>query len=243
MRLKIKFQGKACQPYANYSQAIVNTSKTEREKGTYFELLIKDFLKNDPTYSPQFSGVWTYKDWAESQGIDSRDIGIDLIAGLREEDGFCAIQCKFYVEHHRIQKSDLDSFFTASGKKGFTRRLIVDSTSGAWSEHAETALSNQTIETQRIGLSELENSPIDWSAYAPSRPIKLKVKKTPRPDQNKAIKAVKEGLAQADRGKMIMACGTGKTFTSLKIAEEIAGSSKQSLVSGALTFLDVPNHC
>ncbi len=206
-----------------------NTSKTEREKGTYFELLIKDFLKNDPTYSPQFSEVWTYKDWAESQGIDSRDIGIDLVAGLSEEEGFCAIQCKFYDEHHRIQKSDLDSFFTASGKKGFTRRLIVDSTSGAWSEHAETALSNQTIETQRIGLSELENSPIDWSVYAPNKPVKLKAKKTPRDHQITAIDAVKKGLALADRGKMIMACGTGKTFTSLKIAEEIAGSSKQVL--------------
>lgn len=206
-----------------------NTSKTEREKGTYFELLIKDFLKNDPTYSPQFSEVWTYKDWAESQGIDSRDIGIDLVAGLSEEEGFCAIQCKFYDEHHRIQKSDLDSFFTASGKKGFTRRLIVDSTSGAWSEHAETALSNQTIETQRIGLSELENSPIDWSVYAPNKPVKLKAKKTPRDHQITAINAVKKGLAQADRGKMIMACGTGKTFTSLKIAEEIAGSRRQVL--------------
>jgi len=205
-----------------------NTSKTEREKGTYFELLIKDFLKNDPTYYPQFSEVWTYKDWAESQGIDGTDTGIDLVAGLSEEEGFCAIQCKFYDEHHRIQKSDLDSFFTASGKKGFTRRLIVDSTSGSWSEHAETALSNQTIATQRIGLSELENSPIDWSVYAPST-VKLKAKKTPRDHQITAIDAVKKGFALADRGKMIMACGTGKTFTSLKIAEEIAGSGKQIL--------------
>ncbi|ALQ51855.1 DEAD/DEAH box helicase [Nitrosomonas ureae] len=205
-----------------------SASRTEREKGTYFELLIKDFLKNDPTYSPQFSEVWTYKDWAESQGIDSRDIGIDLVAGLSEQEGFCAIQCKFYAENYRIQKSDLDSFFTASGKKGFTRRLIIDSTNGAWSEHAETALSNQTIGTQRIGLSELENSPIDWSVYAPSAII-LKPKKKPRDHQIAAIKAVKEGLAIADRGKMIMACGTGKTFTSLKIAEEMAGSGHQVL--------------
>lgn len=205
-----------------------SASRTEREKGTYFELLIKDFLKKDPTYSPQFSEVWTYKDWAESQGVDSRDIGIDLVAGLSEQKGFCAIQCKFYAENHRIQKSDLDSFFTASGKKGFTRRLIIDSTNGAWSQHAETALSNQTIETLRIGLSELENSPIDWSVYAPSS-VKLRPKKKPRDHQIAAIKAVKGSLAIADRGKMIMACGTGKTFTSLKIAEEIAGSGKQVL--------------
>jgi len=60
-------------------------SKTEREKGTYFELLIKDFLKNGPTYSPNFSDVWTYAEWANLQGIDSRDTGIDLVAKLTDE--------------------------------------------------------------------------------------------------------------------------------------------------------------
>lgn len=206
-----------------------SASRTEREKGTYFELLIKDFLKHDPTYSPNFSDVWTYAEWAEQQGIDKHDTGIDLVAKLAEEDGCCAIQCKFYDENHRIQKSDLDSFFTASGKKGFARRLIVDSTRRDWSEHAEHALSGQTIQTQRIGLAELENSPIDWSVYAPDKSVKLKAKKILREHQAAALDAVKEGLAQADRGKLIMACGTGKTFTSLKIAENLAGSGKQVL--------------
>ncbi|WP_047542110.1 restriction endonuclease [Methylotenera versatilis] len=136
-------------------------SKTEREKGTYFELLIKDFLKNHPTYSPNFSDVFTYAEWATLQGIDTRDVGIDLVAELAEGGGFCAIQCKFYDENYRIQKSDIDSFFTASGKKAFTRRLIVDSTRKDWSEHAEAALQGQSVSTQRIGLAELENSPID----------------------------------------------------------------------------------
>lgn len=206
-----------------------NASKTEREKGTYFELLIKDFLKNDPVQSSQYSEVWTYAEWADRQGIAKRDDGIDLVAQLAEEDGFCAIQCKFYDENHRMQKADLDSFFTASGKKEFSRRLIVDTTRREWSEPAENALSGQSINTLRIGLAELENSPIDWSIYTPSRPVKLKAKKTPRDHQIAAINAVKKGFAQADRGKMIMACGTGKTFTGLKIAEEIAGSGKQVL--------------
>ena len=206
-----------------------NESKTEREKGTYFELLIKDFLKHDPTFSPQFSDVWTYAEWANLQGIDSRDTGIDLVAKLSEDDGFCAIQCKFYEENHKIQKSDLDSFFTASGKKQFTRRLIVDTTRREWSEHAEAALSGQTVETQRIGLHELENSPIDWSVYAPNKPVKLKAKKQLRDHQIAALDAVEKGLAAADRGKMVMACGTGKTFTALKIAEKLAGSGKQVL--------------
>lgn len=205
------------------------SSKTEREKGTYFELLIQDFLKNDPTYSPNFSDVWTYAEWASLQGLDTRDVGIDLVAKLAEEEGYCAIQCKFYDENYRIQKADLDSFFTASGKKDFTRRLIVDSTRKEWSEHAESALDGQSIPTQRLGLAELENSPIDWSVYAPAKGVKLKAKNDLRPHQVNALEAVKSGLAEADRGKLIMACGTGKTFTGLKIAETLAGGGKQVL--------------
>ncbi|MDD2800018.1 MAG: DEAD/DEAH box helicase family protein [Methylococcales bacterium] len=204
-------------------------SKTEREKGTYFELLIRDFLKHDPTYAPNFSDVWTYAEWATLQDIDTRDVGIDLVAQLSDEEGFCAIQCKFYDENHKIQKSDLDSFFTASGKKGFSRRLIVDTTRKDWSEHAETALQGQGVATQRIGLAELENSPIDWSVYTPNKPVKLRAKKKLREHQSNALKAVEAGLETADRGKLIMACGTGKTFTGLKIAETLAGSGKQVL--------------
>ena len=86
-------------------------SKTEREKGDYFELLIKDFLKNDPVYTQQYTEVWTYSEWAKVQGIDARDTGIDLVAKLIDEDGYCAIQCKFYDEDHRITKRDIDTFF------------------------------------------------------------------------------------------------------------------------------------
>lgn len=204
-------------------------SKTEREKGTYFELLIKDFLKHDPTYSPSFSDVWTYAEWAAIQGIDSRDTGIDLVAKLAEDEGYCAIQCKFYDEDYRIQKSDIDSFFTASGKKDFTRRLIVDSTRKDWSEHAEDALQGQSVATQRIGFAELESSPIDWSVYSTNKAVKLQAKKELREHQQRALDAVKAGLSAADRGKLIMACGTGKTFTGLKIAETLAGSGKQVL--------------
>lgn len=208
-------------------------SKTEREKGTYFELLIKDFLKNDPTYSPNFSDVWTYAEWAatqgfNNQGISKQDSGIDLVAKLADEEGYCAIQCKFYDENYKIQKSDLDTFFTASGKKDFSRRLVVDTTRKEWSSLAEEALIGQSIPVQRIGLAELESSPIDWSIYQPNK-VKLKTKKQLRDHQTAALEAVKNGLSDADRGKLIMACGTGKTFTGLKIAETLAGSGKQVL--------------
>ncbi|BCH63691.1 DNA damage-inducible protein [Agrobacterium vitis] len=204
-------------------------SKTEREKGTYFEELAKVFFENDPQYVQRFETIWTYADWAKENDKDGRDTGIDLVAKLRDEDGYCAIQCKFYKEGHRIQKSDIDSFFTASGKRPFTERLIIDTTNAEWSEHAEDALRNQSNETKRIGLSDIEESPIDWTSYIQEKKVVVADKKALRPHQKEALEAVQNGFAEADRGKMIMACGTGKTFTALKIAESYAGIGKAVL--------------
>ncbi len=47
-------------------------------------------------------------------------------------------------------------------------------------------------------------------------------KKELRPHQSRALADVLARLKQADRGKLIMACGTGKTFTALKISECLA---------------------
>ena len=86
-----------------------------------------------------------------------------------------------------------------------------------------------------IDLTALENSQIDWTHYRPDRlgeqaPV-LKARKTIRAHQQAALERIRAGLATGDRGKMIMACGTGKTFTSLKIAEDrtIAGPGKRVL--------------
>ena len=208
-----------------YRQASV----TEREKGTYFEELICTYLRNEATYRDLYTKVWTYADWAREQGLDARDTGIDLVAQTQGTGEFHAIQCKFYAEDYRIQKGDIDSFFTASGKKPFTYRVIITTTTN-WSEHAEDALQNQQPPVSKIDLHDLENSQIDWAKYQPKKAPVLKAKKKLRvPDQTSALAKVERGLQTADRGKLIMACGTGKTFTSLKIAEKMAGAGKRVL--------------
>lgn len=119
-----------------------NSAKSEREKGTYFEELILTYLRHEATYRDLYSNVWTYADWAREQGRDGKDAGIDLVAKTRGTDEFHAIQCKFFDEDYHVQKKDIDSFFTASGKKPFTHRVIVTTTNN-WSEHAEDALQGQ----------------------------------------------------------------------------------------------------
>ncbi|WP_208442532.1 restriction endonuclease, partial [Bartonella raoultii] len=155
-----------------------------------------------------------------------RDTGIDLVAKLRHEDGFAAIQCKFYDAAYRIKKADIDSFISASGKKPFKRRVIIDSTITAWTDNAETMIRGQNIPVIRIGLSDLQQSPIRWEVFAAKEKIVLEDKKKLRPHQQEALRFVRAGLMEADRGKLIMACGSGKTFTSLKIAEDLAGAGK-----------------
>ena len=151
-------------PLTTLLDSFRTSAATEREKGTYFEELIGSYLQNEAIYRDLYSDVRTYADWAGEHGLDRRDAGIDLVAKTSGTGEYHAIQCKFYAEEYRVQKSDIDSFFTASGKKTFTHRVIV-STTNLWSEHAEDALRDQQPPVSKIDLYDLENSQIDWSRY------------------------------------------------------------------------------
>jgi predicted helicase/SOS-response transcriptional repressor LexA len=199
-----------------------------RDKGTFFEKLIAKYLLTDPEYANKLEKVWRWEEWDEcpDRGMDS---GIDLVAREIDTGNYWAVQCKFYDQEYNLQKTNIDSFFTASGKryningeyKPFNFRLIV-STTDNWSSEAEKALQNQTIETRRITLENLEDSPVDWDLFDIGNPedIKLKPKRILRPHQEEAIDAVVNGLHNNDRGKLIMACGTGKTLTALRLCEQ-----------------------
>lgn len=212
--------------------ALLNTyrsaSVTEREKGTYFEELICTYLRNEATYRDLYDKVWTYAEWAKEQSLSGKDAGIDLVARTQGTGEYHAIQCKLYAEDYKVQKKDIDSFFTASGKAPFSHRVIVATTNN-WGEHAEDALQGQQPPVSKIDLQALEDSQIDWAKYQPHQAVALKAKKQLREHQQTALNAVAAGLKDAERGKLIMACGTGKTFTSLKIAEQQAGKGKRVL--------------
>lgn len=199
-------------------------SDSERMKGSYLEQLVAQYLENDGVHAPQYTDVWLWRDWPDRPGnFTNKDNGIDLVAA-RTDGGLTAIQVKFYAPGYKIQKHDIDSFLSASSKKPFTNAVVVDTTEGDWSSNALEMLDDRIVPVQRIGLSDFRHSNIDWSTYdltAPTTP-KLFDKKQLRPHQHKAVQAALKGFEANDRGKLIMACGTGKTFTSLKLAERIA---------------------
>ena len=205
------------------------TAKSEREKGTYFELLCIKYFENEPAYADLFTKVQPYTEWAKEQGLTGKDTGIDLVA-TDKDGGFCAIQCKLYDADRKVSKSEIDSFLSAASKTYFKSRIIV-STTNEWSQNALDTLENQDPPVTKIDLATLANSVIDWARFLEKKEVVFKPKKRLRPHQSAALTNVKIGLydQKLDRGKLIMACGTGKTFTSLKIAEECAGKGKRVL--------------
>lgn len=207
--------------------AAFREAPSNSERGTKFEKLMVRYFELDPLLAQQYDAVWRWIDWPDRKG--KPDTGIDLVARERDTGEYTAIQCKFYEPTHTLRKEDIDSFFTASGKNPFTNRIII-STTDKWGKNAEDALEGQTIPVQRIGLAEIADSPIDWDVSMVDGDLQIDVSEAtrhePRPHQATAIEKVFDGFAAGnDRGKLIMACGTGKTFTALKIAERAAAEN------------------
>ena len=203
------------------------SNNIKRDAGTRFETLIKDWLTQDQSYCDLFSKVETFEEWASSHPEleqSGKDIGIDLVATLEDDpDAFAAIQCKFYDKDAVVPKSGVDSFIAASNRDYFKQRYII-TTNENWSENALTEMQNVTPPIQLVRRSMLASSRINWSVYLNTGKVVQQKKRSPRKYQEEAIQRVIEGFKTNDRGKLIMACGTGKTFTSMKIAEKMEGN-------------------
>lgn len=211
-------------------------ARSNRDLGDRFERLICRYLELDPIYAERFSNVWMWNEWPRKGKVG--DVGIDVVAEERATGEFCAIQCKFYLPEHTIAKEDIDSFFTASGKQLFTSCMIV-STTDKWGKNAEDALINQSKPVTRLTIHDLDASPIDWSKFSLRHPqaLSLRAHKKTREHQTAAIRDVVKGFSQGDRGQLIMACGTGKTFTALRVAEKMAPTGNVLFLVPSLSLM------
>ena len=174
--------------------------------GTAFEDLCAAFLTHDPIQSLELRDVKTFADWARERDLDQTDTGIDLVAELRNEPGFAAIQCKFLQTDKAIPKPEIASFLAASGRPEFRRRILIDTTGRPWSKNAENTLRDQAIPVQRIGLHDLKASPIQWADYVTSDgEIVRTPPKMARPHQQQAIDSALIHLeSPGTRGKLLM---------------------------------------
>ena len=212
-----------------------NNSFSEKDKGIRFERLMQAYLKTTALYVGLFEEVWLWMEFPYRDLFGGNDTGIDLVAKTYAGD-YWAIQCKCYAENSYIDKAEVDSFLSTSGRSfvvegetvTFAQRLWI-STTNNWSSTAETTIRNQNPPVARLSLNDLASDEVDWGKLEqgifgmPSRSEPFMIK----PHQQEAIDKAHEHFAinpatekpLHERGKLIMACGTGKTFTSLKIAE------------------------
>ncbi len=200
-------------------------------QGRTFERLMKRYLRQDPLYADRFSNVWLWSEWAALRSeFVGQDTGVDLVAEERE-GGYCAIQSKFHGPKTRISKPALDSFIAASAREPFTARMVID-TGASWGQTAERTVEALRPPCQVLRFNDLADRPVDWPDLGREEPEALQWRADAfrlRPHQRQAMKAVLNGFAGHSRGKLIMACGTGKTFTALAIAEELAGVGQNVL--------------
>ena len=209
-----------------------NASQTNRDFGTLFEDFMKIYFRYEPKFKNQYESVQTYKEWASEQKDhldlpNVKDTGIDLVATTFTGE-FHAIQCKNYEITHRMTQSDIDGFLANSSKTYFKHRIVV-STVVEWTQNADLMLQNQIIPVTTINLHDLNESSIDWNYFYDKKRVRYIEKKTLMEHQREALENTRSFFKSADRGKLLMACGTGKTFTSLKIAESVAGKGKMVL--------------
>ena len=203
-------------------------SFSERDKGERFERLMQAYLQTDPKYAYLFKKVWLWSEFIGKNDLGGQDLGIDLVA-LTFDGEYWAIQCKCFQETSVIDKAAVDSFISTSSRTfkdegmktvQFSHRLWI-STSNRWGPNATETIKNQHIPFTRLNLYDLQEAPVDWEKL--DKGISGEVSRTPkkqlRQHQLEALEKTHEHFKTADRGKLIMACGTGKTFNALRIAE------------------------
>lgn len=219
---------------------IRNTSPDTRTMGTKFEKLIARYLVSDPLQKQMYAKVYMWSDFpkddlnAQGYELHNKDTGIDLVA-VTHNGEYHAVQCKMYDADHNLTMSDLKGFMTLSGKTCFSSRVIVTTVLN-WTDDLDKALAHQSKPLIRINLQELDESLIDWNQYILKDSVVLKDKKELRPHQRDAFNKTMEHMVVngGDRGRIIMACGTGKTITSIRIAEKL-------VPDGGLVLVAVPS--
>ena len=208
---------------ASLPELLEKLNSDPRVRGRQFEHLIKWYLENDPIYRLELKKVWLWKEWTDNWGHDA---GIDLIA--ETFDGkLWAIQTKAYSPDYAIKKSDVDTFLSESSREIFSYRLLV-ATTNLIGNTAKRTLAQQEKPVGLRLLSDLEKSSLSWADSPDDLKVKPREPARPFPHQEQAISDVCQGFDGYDRGQLIMACGTGKTFVALWVAEKL--QSRRTLV-------------
>lgn len=213
---------------AQIDENLPDNGKHTRQRGTAFEKMAVAYLKNEPVYKNKYSDVWMLSEVPAEYNIPRVDTGVDIVAKNRVSGKLTAVQAKFYKG--KISKGDIDSFVAEASKNYYADGILI-TTTDEWGKNAENDLENLSKPIARIGLSQLQHADFEWQKFDfDSRNEGLS--SAPKKMRDYQIEAVEKSVAyfkDHSRGKLVMAPGTGKTFTSLKIAEALMKESGKDI--------------
>ena len=205
-------------------------SQNEKEKGTSFERLSRYWLMNDPLWKNRLSDVWMWKDAPTNDGAD---LGIDLVAKDREDGSFWAIQCKCLDDAATLNYKEVGTFYGKTGNKDDYAHTMIITTAGRLSDNLQKIADDWN--TQRINTEDILESEVDFEPFLEGKTVASRVLYETRPHQKRAIDDCIKGFSESARGQLIMACGTGKTLTALRLAESLL--EKENKKGGRILFL------
>lgn len=181
-------------------------------KGEAFEKAVKLWFSNDQEWRGFFEEVFLWSEWPLAE---TRDLGIDLVA-VDKTGRYWAIQTKAYDPDSSLKKSDVNSFISASSTPLFAGRILVTTTK-TLGPNLKATLASQEKETRVVSWYDLVATEYDWTQQS----TQVKPFKSLWRHQRRAVEAVSASLPKEGRGQLIMACGTGKTLTSIRISERL----------------------
>ena len=210
---------------ATLAELLQTLPESVQARGRAFERVCQWYLLHSPLYAAQLQRVWLWADWPDRWGADA---GIDLVAETHSGE-LWAVQAKAYAPETSITKASVDSFLSESARAVFSFRLLLGTTD-AIGHNARQAFHGQQIPAALRLLGDLAAEPLQWPASIDDLRAPARAPALPRPHQAEALAAIAHGLAAGGRGRVIMACGTGKTFVQLWAHEQLRSSRTLVLV-------------
>ena len=195
---------------------IRNSATSEKDKGTQYERLARYYLKIDQLWRNRFSDIWM---WGDAPTNDGADIGIDLVAKDAADGSLWAIQCKCYDGDSTLHYGDVATFYGKTGNQGTYGHTMIVTSAGRLSGHLDSVADEWG--TVRIFSDDMEESEIDFEPFFTGKENAVRIIHEARPHQIQAINDCVKGFKENDRGQLIMACGTGKTLTALRLTEKM----------------------
>ena len=229
--------------------AAIARHPTAKERQALFVKLVQVYFTYDSLYQGLYASVDLQEDFV-SQHPDAVTFGSNyalpqLIAKKRGSNEYHGIEVELLesqsssgrssgkkVAADRLINFSRDSFSHSLPDGGRFSKIFLVTDAIKLTASLKAALQKRPEDLSLVSLKELEESSIDWSSYDPvkaTNKVRQQPKKKLRDYQKDALEAVLAGFQNNDRGKLIMACGTGKTFTALQVHQALVPAKGRTL--------------